>query len=214
MVQKDLQKAYRHITISNVRKPFESRAGGPLSPTEFLLLAAIRSQQAQSVYALREQLGLPPGGFIPVLNNLVRNGFLNKGKAGQRGKRQFSITPAGEQELNQTFPAILAEALEGDLQAVTRTLSAIRMFKSEAAEEFVRCVISHRRWKSDEQAKRAAALKPKIADPIIFHRWIQSLALQRVFEAESQLFQEILDQLRSASSGNQGVNVDGDQENH
>jgi hypothetical protein len=74
------------------------------------------------------------------------------------------------------------------------------MFKSEAAEEFIFQVIGHRRWKSDEQAKRAAALKPNIADPIIFHRWVQSLAWQREFEAEAQLFQEILDELRSASS--------------
>ena len=68
------------------------------SPLDLLVLAAIE-EGVNTVYRLRENVGLSPGTTSPTIRRLVKEGMIRKGRAGKRGKSELVLTAAARAAL-------------------------------------------------------------------------------------------------------------------
>jgi len=111
-----------------------------MTSLDLLVLLLLRGGTNTS-YLLSRRAGISLGGSLPALKRLLRQGLIREGKPGRRGRREFSLTRAGESELaniDHHLQAALAEPAS-DLESLLRlAVCAVVIGRNELAVGLLR----------------------------------------------------------------------------
>jgi DNA-binding PadR family transcriptional regulator len=105
-----------------------------------LLLLLLIHRGTNTPYLLRSRAGISLGASLPALKRLLGNRFIKKSKPGQRGKREFALTPAGHSQIaniSQHLQSALAQPVTDVDSALRLAACAIFTGSSEVAVELL-----------------------------------------------------------------------------
>ncbi len=125
-----------------------------------LIVLLLLQSGINTPYLLRSRAGISLGGSLPALKRLLGHGLIKQGKQGLRGRREFGLTRAGENELAQLDRHLQAALTEpvGDLESVLRLVAcAIITGSKEVAVELLK-------KSADEFDRRSAHLRSTLPE--------------------------------------------------
>lgn len=105
----------------------------------FFVLAAISRGGLRSLYELQWRAGLQPGGILPLLKRLEREGLLERSEQRRRQRREMTVTTKGELILECQWQQCLRDY--PDVESILRAAAvAILMGYRKQARSYLRCV--------------------------------------------------------------------------
>jgi DNA-binding MarR family transcriptional regulator len=167
------------------------RAERQLTVLEFFLLALISKGGVNTVYDLRENVGLTWGGIRPSLLRLERWGLVTRSESGKRRRREFQLTPSGEEALEAGWKELvfIATDAEVDLNTVVRAVWIARQFHPMEAASIAGNAAYKREQAATELVKSQPASMPE--EPVEIYHWMSGLCRIQQLQAEARALNEL-----------------------
>lgn len=145
-----------------------------LSPMETTLLALVDRAGFETVYDF-SRLRLAPGTITPVLRRLQKKHFLaRQSKPGARSKRLYTITPAGQAELESSWRevtgSVLAKRTPADIETIMRMALVTDLMGDYLVVDFLERAAEIRERGIDRAVLRFE--QPQGKDPVSFYERI------------------------------------------
>jgi DNA-binding MarR family transcriptional regulator len=161
----------------------------PLTVLELLVLALIDSGEVNTIYDLRERVGLSWGGLRPSLRRLEGLKLLHRSSRGVRGRRDMTVTAAGEKALESQWQSVVRNTLSAgeDIETVVRALWLAGRFSSRTAVECAHAA-------AEERGRAGATETIQVGGNIEAPSGLSAMrafARQRRLKAEAEILREL-----------------------
>lgn len=154
---------------------------------ELFILVLIGPMALTSLYALKDEAGLEPGGIRAALARLENDELITRGDPGRRRRRDLALTPAGISVLQNSWKGCLRD--HGDAESVLRSaLVAWLMGGPAAAADYLDHVAELRRERAQQMMNDAAHLEHSQTRPLSSYAWMRASQEAHRRRAESETF--------------------------
>jgi DNA-binding MarR family transcriptional regulator len=180
-----------------------------LGAMEFFILALVGKAGLKSLYELRKQAGLEPGGIRSAMDALEERELISRSGPGKRRRRELALTDTGNLLLEENWQHCLREYPEGD--AVLRAaFVAWVMAGPLATAVYMNDVGQSRRERAQQMNQEAELMKNSKMEPLSGYAWMRISNEAHRQSAESEAFlsmsgsiQEYLSKLQASQAGQQ-----------
>jgi DNA-binding MarR family transcriptional regulator len=125
---------------------------------DFFLLASISRGGLRSLYDLKQQAGLEPGGIRLLLNRLERDGLLERSEQQKRRRRLMTVTEKGSQMLKEGWQRCLGDY--PDAESVLRAATvAMLMGDRMTARAYLTDIADRHEWKAQTMRNEPDPMK-------------------------------------------------------
>jgi|SRR6185437_6277910 len=164
--------------------------GMTMGPMEFFLLALVGKVGLKSLYDLRQQAGLEPGGIRSAMKTLEDNRLVSRSDPGKRRRRDLVVTALGRAFLDRSWQHCLRKYPDGE--AVLRSAMVAWVMDGPGAAATYLVDVSHSRLQGAQQMnKDAQHLKNSQNGPLSGYVWMRISNEAHRRGAESEAFQSI-----------------------
>jgi DNA-binding MarR family transcriptional regulator len=154
---------------------------------EFFILALIGRVGLKSLYELRQQAGLEPGGIRSAMKTLENAELISRTAPGKRRRRDLTLTSTGRAVLEGSWPGCLREYPDAD--AVLRAAFVAWVMGSPgAAAAYLNHVGRSRREKMQQMKYDEEHLKRSQTGPLSSYAWMRISHEVHRRGAESEAF--------------------------
>ncbi|MGO8760050.1 MAG: hypothetical protein ACLQG3_18195 [Terracidiphilus sp.] len=158
-----------------------------LGAMEFFILALVGRVGLRSLYELRQQAGLEPGGIRSAMGTLETGKLISRTDPGKRRRRDLTLTSAGSALLEQSWQRCLREYPDAD--AVLRAaFVALGMGSPAAAATYLNHMSQSRRERAQQMKYEEERLKRSNPGPLSSYAWMRISHEVHRRGAESEAF--------------------------
>jgi DNA-binding PadR family transcriptional regulator len=165
-----------------------SSDAGDVGVLQIFILTLVDVAGVDTLYRLRREVGLEPGGIKSALQTLERNSFIQRGAPGRRGRKTFIVTSQGRQALRERWALCLTD--QSSAEAVLRAaMIAWWMCAPGMAADYLEKTVSLRQAQAKKLHLEAEHLERSQSDPLSAYGWMRVLseAHRRRAEADALL---------------------------
>jgi len=166
------------------------------SDIDVFILALVQRGLA-TPYDFKSRAGLSVGSSAPVLARLEKAGFIKCTETGPRKSRRFSITKAGEKQLEANWQALL-DTRPTDFEAILRiTYLAWALGRRDAVAKFVEKASSSLRDIAATRRAEANQLQGALGDEVSGEafRWLRTFCEAARLDAQSEALNQAAEQI-------------------
>lgn len=139
----------------------------------FFILALVGKIGLKSLYELRQQAFLEPGGISSAMKSLENEKLISRTAPGKRRRRDLTLTPAGTGLLNRAWQSCLREYADSD--AVLRAAMVAWVMESAAAAASYLNHMGQARLEGVQRMKDGEeSLKRSKREPLPSYAWMRS----------------------------------------
>lgn len=173
----------------------------PIGVLEMFILALVEVASVDTLYRMRREVALEPGGVKSALQGLEKALLITRAEPSKRGKRTFQATELGRRMLNEHWATCLKD--HPTMEAVLRAaMVAWWMTGPDVAAKYLRNTMSSRREQTKKLELNAAHLERSQSDPLSAYSWMRVLSEAHRRRAEADAFQSISQSLQELSTKN------------
>jgi len=162
-------------------------SGNGLGAMEFFILALVGRVGLKSLYELRQQAGLEPGGIRSAMKTLETRELISRTDPGKRRRRDLTLTSAGSALLERSWPDCLREYPDSDA-ALRAAFVAWVMGSPVAAGLYLNDIGKSRREKAQQMKYEEEHLKRSQTGPLSSYAWMRISHEVHRRGAESEAF--------------------------
>jgi DNA-binding MarR family transcriptional regulator len=154
-----------------MRQKFATYGEG-LGAMEYFVLALIGRIGLKSLYELRQQAGLEPGGIRSAMKTLETGKLISRTDPGKRRRRELTVTSAGNAIIERSWQGCLRDYSDAD--AVLRAALVAWIMGSPVAAASYLNHIGESRWERAQQMKQEEEhLKRSQSGPLSSYAWMR-----------------------------------------
>ena len=154
---------------------------------EFFILALVGRIGLKSLYELRQQAGLEPGGIRSAMKTLETGKLISRTDPGKRRRRDLTVTSAGDALLEHSWESCLRDYSDAD--AVLRAAFVAWMIgEPAAAAEYLNRIGQSRLQRAQEMKYEEEHLKRSKTGPLSSYAWMRISHEVHRRGAESEAF--------------------------
>lgn len=166
------------------------------SANEMFILSMIECG-VDTVFGLQTTAGLSPGTSVPLLRRLAEGGLVRRPSARVQRKLRFTVTPRGEQHLNQNWRRAVNDTAP-DLSEIVRMFWVAQQQGEQHAVYALDAAASRRRHKAQGMLHNAEGLQRDFTlGPAHAYEWMKTYFEGLLLTAEAavleQLFRAMVD---------------------
>jgi hypothetical protein len=156
-------------------------------PMELFILALIGRMKLGSLYSLKQEVGLEPGGIRSALKHLIDGDLIKRADEGKRRRRDMALTSVGFDVLTGSWRNCLR--VEGDSESVLRAAFVAWIMESpRAAAGYLHEVGEARQEMAEEMSWESEHLKRSQKGPASGYLWMRASLEAHRRKAESEAF--------------------------
>lgn len=161
-----------------------------LGPMGYFLLAVIEYAGLTSLYMLKEEAGLQPGGIRPAVTELERAGLISRAAPGKRRRRDLKLTDEGREVLRDSWKRCLDDHV--DAESIVRSAMVGWFMEGPGfAAIYLEFAGSSRKEKAEAMIRDAEHLKRSQTGPMSSYRWMRLETEAHRRRAEGEVFLSI-----------------------
>ncbi len=158
-----------------------------LGPMEYFILALIGRLELRSLYAIRQEVGLEPGGIRSALKHLVDGNLITRADEGKRRRRDMALTQVGTNVLASSWRDCLL--MKVDAESVLRAaFVAWLMDGPRAAAGYLHSVGEMRQEEAKRMNYESDHLEHSKKGPASSFSWMRTSLEAHRRQAESEAF--------------------------
>jgi DNA-binding PadR family transcriptional regulator len=174
-----------------------------MMPSLDLLILSLVEAGIDTPYRWQSRAGLSLGGTLPAVRRLLALHLVSEAATGPRGRREFTITPAGRSELKRIDRYVEDALLEpvGDLESVLRLFAiALQAGRQDAAAGLLEDAAAEYDRRAGRAQKRASDSSEEDGLAALYLATTSHCEAERL-QAQAASLRSLLSQFRKVRSG-------------
>jgi DNA-binding MarR family transcriptional regulator len=154
---------------------------------EFFILALVGRMGLGSLYALKQEVGLEPGGIRSALKHLLDGNLIMRADEGKRRRRDMALTEEGVDVLRKSWMECVGE--KGDAESLLRAAFVVwTMDGPRAAAGYLHRLGEARQEMAEEMEYESKRLERSQKGPLSSYSWMRASLEAHRRQTESEAF--------------------------
>lgn len=146
--------------------------GDDLGAMEFFIMTLVGKLRLKSLYELRQQAGLEPGGIRSAMKTLENTKLISRADPGKRRRRDLALASAGKDFLERSWRGCMRDYADAD--AVLRAAFVAWVMDSSAhAAAYLDQIGQLRRERAQQMKHEQESLKRSQTGPLSSYAWMR-----------------------------------------